>query len=145
MWTWYQLKFAIYCNFYSHEPISHKWHVWKLKVHPVCTSSLSICVFSKIQLSGCKIWKGYLFKIILSTIWHLGMSNCQPLEHLYDKLKDFKDISPGVFERRVPAPLCFWALSKILSCHGTNKVARDMFEGCCWMNLPAKMQKWNAG
>ena len=24
MWTWYQLKFAIYFNFYWHEPISHK-------------------------------------------------------------------------------------------------------------------------
>ena len=40
MWVWNQLKFAISCSFYSHEPMSHKftfkWQiVWKLKVHPV--------------------------------------------------------------------------------------------------------------
>ena len=25
MWVWYQLKFAISCSFYSHEPMSHKF------------------------------------------------------------------------------------------------------------------------
>ena len=25
MWVWYQLKFAIFFNFYSHEPISHNF------------------------------------------------------------------------------------------------------------------------
>ena len=60
MWTWYQLKFTIYCNFYSHGPIRHKWHilsVWKLKVHPVHKQLIN--KFKVVQQSSKQVLKCY--------------------------------------------------------------------------------------
>ena len=46
MWVWYQLKFAISCSFYSHEPMSHKF-TFKLYENFVVTLYMYILPISK--------------------------------------------------------------------------------------------------